>query len=189
MTHQPYLDWLSADSHRPSEALSNDQRAALQDHLDACPECCRLAAAWQSVEVELQQAPFSEPAPGFTNRWRLHLEASRQRQHRRQSMVIFAASLGLALLLLALLAIQVWPIFQSPRLLLLTYLYQVFRWASVLGAVQQFLGSMLQGAALSLSPLGWMLAAGGLTLLVVLWVVSYRVLTSPHSIPIRSETK
>lgn len=189
MNHQPYLDWVLADPNQPSEALSGDQRAALQEHLDDCLECRQLAAAWQSVEVELHRAPLLEPAAGFAHRWEARLETSRQRQHRRQSMAMFAASLGLALVLLSLLAIQVWPILQSPRLLLLTYLYQLIRWASVLGAVQQFLGSLLQGTALSLSPLGWVLTAGGLTLLAVLWVVSYRALTVPHSISMRSEIK
>jgi hypothetical protein len=189
MTHQPYLDWLLADPDQPAEVLSSDQAAALQDHLDQCLECRRLAVAWQSVEVELQRAPLLEPAPGFTGRWQTHLEVSRQRQHRRQSMTMFAMSLGLALILLATLANLAWPLFQSPRLLVWTYLYQFVRWASLVNAAQQFMGSVLRGAAQSLSPVGWIFTAGGLTLLTALWVVSYRALTNPHSISIRSEIK
>jgi len=187
MTHQPYLDWLLVNPDRPIETLTSDQRAALQFHLDECLECQRLSAAWQAVNIELQAAPLMEPAPDFTARWQTRLEASRRRQHRRQSMIIFAMSLGLAFILLTILATLVWPIFQSPRLLLWTYLYQLVRWASLLSSAQQFISSILQGTALSLSPLGLIFAAGGLTLLAVLWVVSYRALTNPHSISTRSE--
>jgi predicted anti-sigma-YlaC factor YlaD len=189
MTHQPYLDWLLADSRRPEETLAADQKAALQGHLDDCPECRRLAAAWQAVDGELRAALVLEPAPGFTARWQTRLDVDRQSQRRRQSMTMFAVSLGLALVLFVVLLVLAWPVIQSPRLLLWTYIFQVIRWASLFAAVQQFTASLLRGAVAALSPLGTIFAVGGLSLMAVLWVVSYRVLTNPERILLRREIK
>lgn len=189
MTHQPYLDWLLADPHRPEEVLTADQQVALQGHLAACAECSRMAAAWQAVDRELQAAPARGPQAGFTARWQARLDVDRQKQRRRQSMTMFGVSLGLALVLFVLLTALAWPVIQSPRLLLMTYIFQLIRWASLFGAVQQFTAGILRGVVSGLSPLGLIFSAGGLCLAAVLWVVSYRVLTDPERISIRSEIK
>jgi hypothetical protein len=190
MNHQPYQEWLFVDPGQPEEALSGEQATALRAHLDECPECRQLSFAWISVADDLQSAVHFAPAPGFTGRWQDRLAADRlyQRQHihRRQSLVILGLSLGAAVLLFAALVFLAWPLLRSPSLLAWTYGYQLVHWASLVGATQQFLGSLLRAADIAVSPLSWVLAAGGLTLLSVLWVVSYRLLTQPRSIPIRN---
>jgi predicted anti-sigma-YlaC factor YlaD len=190
MNHQPYQDWLFVDSGRPEEALSVEQAAALRAHLDECAACRQLSVAWRSVEEDLEAAPLLSPAPGFAGRWQNRQAADRlfqrSRQHRQQSLLILGISLGVAFVLFTALIYLAWPFVQSPRLLVWTSLYQLVHWVSLFDATQQFLGSLLRAADIAIPPLSWIFAAGGLTLLCVLWVVSYRVLTHPRSVYIRN---
>jgi predicted anti-sigma-YlaC factor YlaD len=190
MNHQPYHDWMFVDPGQPEEALTVEQAAALRAHLDECNACRELSFALGSLEENLRTAAQAAPAPGFASRWQARLAADRLRQrqvlHRRQSLVILAASLGIALAILTVLVYQARPFIQSPNLLVWVSVYQLIRWASIFSATGQFLGSLARAADISISPLSWLFAAGGLTLLAVLWVVSFRLLTQPKAIRIRN---
>jgi hypothetical protein len=190
MNHQPYHDWVFVDPHRPEEALTAEETSALRAHLDECTECRQWLFAWSSVEEDLQAAPQLAPTAGFAGRWQERLAADRLRQrerlHRRQSLVILGLSMGAAFVLLTTLIFLAWPLIKSPSLFVWTSIYQLLHWASIFGATQQFLGSLLHASNAAMSPVSWIFAAGGLTLLSVLWVVSYRLLTQPRSISMRN---
>ncbi len=184
MTHQPYLDWLFIDPDQPMEALDAEQTAKLRAHLAECPECSQLDSAWQSVALELKKSPLASPKAGFASRWEARLEVERLKQHRRQSLGMLVFSLVGAFVLLAALVILAWPLVTSPGLVLWATVYQLMRWFSIIGVAQQFSTSVLRAADLSFSPMVWLFATGLLTMLGVLWVVSYRFLTIPRSVSV-----
>lgn len=182
MNHQPYREWLFASSDEPGEALTPDQNAALQTHLDECSECQSLSAAWQAVEADLLAAPQISPAPGFAARWQKRLAFERRQRANRQGVLLMITSSAVGLFLVGILVFVAWPLLSSPGLLVWTYLYQVLRWVSIFDAFQQFAGSLFRAADLPLiSPVGWVFIFGCITMLCVLWVVSYRLLTNPRS--------
>lgn len=176
MTHQPYQDWLFEDT------LDVTQTDALRSHLDACVECRSLVGAFHQVEHSLRTAPLVAPTPGFTLRWQDKLDAERSRLHRRQVRLALAFGLSGAFILLALLAVLLWPLLDLLDALLWAGAYQFYLvYAFVLNAGQA-LGAFAKGLALVMPLAVWVLAVGLLTQASVLWVVSYRYMTNPRRI-------
>jgi len=177
--HYPYEEWLLAG---PGQALQAEQAAELAGHLRDCPSCRALSESLPAVEHALRRAPMAAPRAGFNARWLVRVEAERQRSHRRQGLLVLATSLLLAAALLCGLAWLFWPALQAPSLLLWSSLYQIVRWLSLAGAVQQFLSGLLGATRESVPLAAWVLLAGVLCQLGVLWFVSYRVLTNPRRV-------
>lgn len=178
MNHQPYEDWLFGD-----EPLTPDQAAGLQAHLRACPACQQKATAWQALVFDLRDPPLASPAPGFTQRWTERLEADRHRLHRRQTAIALAYSLGAAALIFSSLLILALPVFQSPQTILWTYLARLVSLLSLANTTTGLLGSLFRSVTQTTPLVFWVLFAGLLTEMAVLWLVSYRVLINPRRVP------
>lgn len=107
MKHQPFDMWLFEE-----EALSPDQDKALAEHLESCEHCRVLAAAWSAVEDQILSTSQIEPAPGFTQRWRVRLADDRHRVGQRQlGAVLLSTTVGLVTLAL-LFGAQLLPLLQ-----------------------------------------------------------------------------
>ena len=107
MNHQPFDKWLFEE-----ETLLPDQSRALAEHLESCEHCRALAAAWKAAEDQLRSTSQVEPAPGFTQRWRVCLADNRHRMGQRQlCTVLFSTTVGLVTLTL-LLGMQLLPLLQ-----------------------------------------------------------------------------
>lgn len=78
MDHAPFEDWLLS-----GDALQPNEQEALDRHLETCPDCPKLARAWQEVHAEIRRAPQAAPALGFTNRFTARLEAAAVARQRR----------------------------------------------------------------------------------------------------------
>jgi len=89
MNHQPFEEWLLA-----GEELESADQLALDQHLETCPECPKLARAWQEVRTEIRRAPLATPVPGFSARFAERLEQEAARKQRRVTWLV----LGLFLL-------------------------------------------------------------------------------------------
>jgi anti-sigma factor RsiW len=180
MTHLPYEDWLLAD---PSEEpLTPQQTAALQEHLQDCAECRALADALREVEGELRAAVVVEPEAGFSHRFEARLEADRQRLFRRQSLALLGFSVSGAILLLGILALLVWPLFEMPSILFWMMVYRLAGIFTYAQEAQDFFAAFRNTFG-AISPIWWVLFAGVLSELAVLWIVSLRLLTKPRKVP------
>jgi len=102
MSHQPFESWLLTQ-----DGLTQEQAANLQAHLVECEVCAALAVALGEVESKLRSAEPLRPAPGFTARWHARSERAAERRSARQVWLALALSIGLAVLLLALLVLGV----------------------------------------------------------------------------------
>jgi anti-sigma factor RsiW len=89
MNHQPFEEWLLAD-----EDLTPAEKKALNQHLNDCPDCPKLARAWQEVHTEIRRAPQATPAPGFTARFAERLEREHARKQRRITWLVLALFLA-----------------------------------------------------------------------------------------------
>ncbi|MEW5869301.1 MAG: hypothetical protein AB1894_08505 [Chloroflexota bacterium] len=183
MNHKLYEEWLFT-SLEPAEAdaLSAEQAASLQAHLQECQGCQQLADAWQAVETRLSKPVMFAPPPGFTSRWQARLEADRRQLERRQSLAMLAFGSLAVMLVLGSLLILLWPWLRSPNVLVWAGLYRAFTLYSIADAIQEFLEPFMRTAADIVPLTWWVFFAGILTELGVLWVVSYRMLTNPRRI-------
>lgn len=93
--HEPYGSWLLSESPPPPE-----QQARLAAHLETCPTCRGLAAAWAQVAAGLAALPESEPPPGFLARWE-----ARAARHRRRTILALALTTAFGSLLLGALVL------------------------------------------------------------------------------------
>jgi anti-sigma factor RsiW len=177
MNHQQFEEWLFAD-----QTLTPQEEAVLQEHLAGCESCRLLAASWREVERDLRKAPVEAPALGFTLRWQVRLEGQQRRLHRRQSVVLLGYSIAGVFLLLGSLLILLWPQLQSPEALFYTWLYQIASLVAYFSFAGVVLSSIFRTATNIVPLVWWILIAGILCELGVLWVVSVRMLTNPRRI-------
>ena len=202
MNHQQYEEWLfvyydelaaeqlsteqravaQLGEGEVEERLTSQQRADLQAHLKECADCRMLAEAWQAVDTHLRDAPTLEPQTGFTARWETRLQAERQQVQRRQTFAVLGFSAVGVALLLGSLVLLILPLIQSPKALVWAGVYRLITLLSYLQLAQDVILPFFQVAADAVPLFGWLLVAGVLTQLGVLWVVSYRVLTNPWRI-------
>jgi anti-sigma factor RsiW len=164
------------------ESLDPQQKAALQEHLEECDSCRLLSSAWQEVEARLQIAPMEEPQPGFTSRWQARLLLERKRLERRQSMAFLTFNIGGAVILLASLLIWLWPALRSPGEFLVVWSYRISSWLTLANVADGVVSALLRTITGLIPPVWWVLFAGLLCLLVVLWVVSYQLLLNPRRV-------
>ena len=187
MNHQQYEEWLfvhigERDMQPPEERLTKDQEIELQAHLKDCAECQLLASAWQNVDQQLREAPLLAPMSGFTQRWELHLELERQMVQRRQTIAVLGFGAFGIITLLASLVLLTIPILQTPKALVWLGIYRLITLFAYAQMAQDTILPFLQATLGAVPGFWWLILAGLLTQLGVLWVVSYRVLTNPWRI-------
>jgi anti-sigma factor RsiW len=176
-THLPFEEWLLSDT-----TLSPQEARSLREHLSACPACRQLSAAWREVESQIKTAPSVLPAPGFTARWQVRLEEDRLKLQRRQNLAILLFCVGGAALLLASLGLLALQSLQSYETLVWAWVYQLFKAVTLAGSFRESFAVILRTAADVIPISVWILAAGILSELIVLWVVTLRLFMNPRRI-------
>jgi anti-sigma factor RsiW len=120
MSHQPFEDWIVGD-----EALTLEQRRALEVHLGDCPACAGLETSLAAVERTLGEAEAVAPEAGFGVRFAQRLEQRRVWQGRRQAWGTFAAASIAAALLATPLALRLAAGWTSPGEMVVQMLIRV----------------------------------------------------------------
>ena len=175
--HLPFEDWLFSD-----EPLDPEQSRTLQAHLQDCLSCREKDLAWHEVETRLKAAPVLSPAPGFTLRWQARLAAERLRKERRQTLYILLFSLGGAGLLLFILGWLTLPALRSPEPLFWASVYRLFSLFTLANLARDSFTSLFQSISGVIPVTLWILFAGLLSELAVLWIVTLRLLTKPRRV-------
>jgi predicted anti-sigma-YlaC factor YlaD len=182
MNHRIFEDWLFSHYDPEAEPLEPEEARRLEAHLATCQTCQDLQAAWQEAHLRLSRTAMAEPRPGFINRWHEHLEANRQRLHRRQTLLALSFCISAAVLATGSLAVVALPWLGAPKLFLWTWLYQMLTFANYLGEVREFAGTFTRAAADAVPLIIWVFIVGMVSEIGVLWVVSYRWLTNPRRV-------
>ncbi len=165
--------------------LADGERAELESHLRACPDCTQEWQALMALEMLFRQTPMLMPAIDFTERTLARLP---NRRARRMAVgAIFGVLLlsGLVPLLAGLLlSARYAPILSQPELL-------GGIWSSIAGAgraVASVIDALFTGAGRFLieqpALIGWFIILAGL---VLLWGgVFQRLLVQPMGAPSRN---
>jgi hypothetical protein len=109
MNHQPFRDWLLSE-----EDLSAEHARLLHEHLADCEACNQLKSSWTEVEKVIHTSPQVAPEPGFTHRWQARLAEYETRQKNRQGWLSIGITAFIALILVFIVAYQVWGFLQDP---------------------------------------------------------------------------
>ncbi len=177
MNHKPFEDMIFTP-----DGLKDSDRVILQNHIAVCDDCRLLSQSWEHVSIDLNASPMVEPAPGFTKRWQLRLEADLARQQRRQTLLILAFCILGAGLLLGALALLALPLAGSPLELILLWISRAWVLISTASIFQDMVTTLLKALAAMISPLWLVLLLGIGSLIAVLWAASVRVLLNPRRV-------
>jgi hypothetical protein len=177
MSHHPYEDLIFSD-----QELTKQEAMALNDHLQECDACYQLSVASKEIEGWLDEAKMIEPEPGFMTRWQISFEAQKRQSEFRQNRAMLISTIGGGVVIFAAIIYLIWPMIQSPKVYLVTYLYQILSLFSVANLVQGFVSGLSSSLDNGITWLLLTLGAGLITLLSVIWVVSLRVLSRPRRV-------
>lgn len=177
--HMYYEDLLLS-----GEALTPEEKRALEAHLQECAGCRQLSTSWRAVERQLSSAPVLSPQPGFTARWLVRLEQDWRTIQRRQTLATLLFCVGGAALLLASLGLLVPPILGSSKFYLLAWVYRWMGEITLIGHAGEAASTFGRTLVNAIPPYGWMLMVGFASQLAVLWFVTLRFLTNPRRVTV-----
>lgn len=176
MNHQFHIDLVLKD---PQE-LSVEEAKILDQHIGDCGVCRSMSDSLRSVSGVLRGMEMESPAPGFSARFEKRLQDRRHQAHSRQ-IVFTSILLGAGLMLVGVLLIRsALPLILSPELFFWTCVYRLLGILAYWNMFQVFFQSALTLPFVSISFIAWIFAIGLLSEVIVLWFVSYRLLTKPQ---------
>lgn len=162
---------------KDSKELTDAEEHLLEQHLQNCDTCRTANDTLHALEKVLRSDAIANPTVGFTDRWFVRLQVSRAAAHRKQTKLTIAG-IGLALLFLgALLLYRVWPLIQSPHLLLMSWVYRLLEVYAYLGTITEFTRVLVSAAPSFLPVLVWLFSVSMLIFMMVLLFLSHRLIT------------
>jgi predicted anti-sigma-YlaC factor YlaD len=177
MNHQPYEDWLFSDN-----PILPEHRKELQEHLRKCDSCRQLSEAWGNVQTLLSLPEQVKPNAGFSARWLSRLEERERRNEQRQSWMMLILTGGVAAILLILMGVNILTSVDQPLQLLLIGTQKLIEWVSVLKAINEVISAVIELVTFIIPPVWWVVFAGMISLLCLLWMYSLRQLIQPRRI-------
>jgi hypothetical protein len=134
MNHHPYDRWLYQ-----RDELQREQVQALEQHLESCEHCARLAVSLERVEAVITAAPMQAPQPGFVSRWRTRLHAERHKPSFMQKRVLTLSTISGALIIIGTLGYRLVVQLQDTLPSLLPPILRVFHLLTYLNLVREIL--------------------------------------------------
>jgi len=175
MNHQPYEDWLFSDN-----PILPEQKDELQDHLRKCDSCSQLSESWGNVHNLLDGPNQVRPNAGFSARWLTRLEEQEGRNKQRQSWIMLFLTGGVAVILLLLMGLNIITSVDQPLQLLLIGTQKLIEWLSVIKAFNEVISAFIELVSFIIPPVWWVLFAGMISLLCLLWLYSLKQLIQPR---------
>lgn len=181
MSHSYFENLLILDK---TEAISEHQAQALEEHLVTCATCRAQIVAWGEVDQLLRSSSSVTPRPGFSARWKEHLAQELRYREKIQLWAAISIGLGGALMVLIMLTVWVWLSFGSPLgwfLALISHLVEVVLFISALMLILGKVGQVVP------TPVWVGLGLGVVIFLSVvgcMWIVSMQKIFFPRRIEI-----
>lgn len=177
MSHQFFEDLILS-----TDELTIQESTILQEHLEECSACARLAEDFNAIETQLRSASMIDPAPHFVNRWEARLETENKRSIQKQNRTMIFLTWGAAFIFLCALIYLAWPLLETPKVVILTYLYQLLGVFSLVNTSQNLSTAVFDGLSGGIPIFYLILIVGAFTEIGVIWVVSFRYLTNPRRV-------
>ncbi len=166
MNHSPFEEWLLS-----GKDLPEDQKLALQAHIQTCPSCSRLAGGWSQVEGAMKRSQPVEPAPGFTHRFQASLEERRAKQQRRVTWSILSGTLAATFVI----GLILWlPQASTSANLIVTLgnlVAAAVNFSSSLSDASILIGSLLSALPPAIPIAVWMILALNICVWSLIWIL------------------
>ena len=166
MNHQPYENWIFAESD-----LSGEQLKELEAHLNVCTDCQELRQGLRSATEFFRAAPSVAPVPGFSQRWQASLAERRVKQQRHQARLLFLALAGAAVLLLLLLALHILAT-STPVQWFIAGFQSTFSLFSTWNNIQVFILELFDFIPPVVPIALWVLLTSVISVLTLVWIFS-----------------
>ena len=166
MNHQPYKNWILSESD-----LSGEQLRELETHLDDCEDCQQFRQNLRAANWLFKTAPMAAPAAGFSQRWQASLLERQAAQQRRQTRIFLLGLAGAALILLLLIAIHIIAT-STPVEWVIAAFQSTFGIFSTWITIQNLVLELVVYIPPIVPILLWILLAGGLSTLTLIWIIS-----------------
>lgn len=166
-THRPFETWILQD-----DPLTDDETAALRQHLDQCQACRSLAEGWTEAAQRLQKVSMRAPRAGFVHRWEAARALQRVPRSRWSAWLAAAGGLGAASAAGAMVVWELWALMEQPSAALLGWVRDLVQWSIVLRVLQDFVEALSRTLPFGLIGglwLGFVAAVGGL---LIVWLAS-----------------
>lgn len=177
MNHQPYEDWLISE-----DPILPEQNCELQDHLRNCDSCRQLSEFWLDIQTLLHVPQQVRPHAGFSARWLTRFEEQERKNKQRQSWIMLILTGGVAVFLLLMMGVNIITSVDQPLQLLLIGTNKLIEWLTVIKAINEVLSALVELVSFMIPPVWWVLLAGMISLLCLLWFYSLRQLIQPRRI-------
>jgi hypothetical protein len=152
--------------------LEANDRLALEQHLQDCDVCCRIASNWAMVEGQLQKAPMTAPMRGFTQRFQERL-AHRRRRRRGGLALGLMLTVFISLFVVAILFGSGLLTLVSPGIrYLLKSLSSLLIFSGIMQVFTDFIGLMLERLVANVSPSTWISYSTVFSGLAFIWFVT-----------------
>ncbi len=164
MDHQPFEKMIIENAPRNAA-----QERLLQEHLQICPSCRKLANGWAAVHTQMRASRHVSPRSGFTNRWQADLASRRiyqQKLQTRRTLLGFGSAA--VLLFFVLLGYLAWN--AAPIDWLVTLMNAGLRILSNLQHLQQVALTWFSAVPVSIPLTAWILVSTGVVFLVAGWL-------------------
>jgi hypothetical protein len=130
----------------------------------------------------MQAEPNPAPAPGFTLRWQHRLAEQRRKRHQQQSWIFLGITGGIALALLATLAISTLTLVKEPDQILIYWVYRLTTLLISASSVKETLASLVTSITSAVPFAIWIGISGLGTMLSVIWFVLIKQLSTQRRI-------
>ena len=177
MNHLPYEDWLFSD-----DPILPEQNNELQIHLRECDSCRQLSESWVDIQNLLHLPHQVKPQAGFSARWQTRLEEQARKNKHRQSWIMLILTGGVAVFLLILMGVNIFTSVEQPLQLLLMGTNKLIEWLSVIKALNEVFSALVEMVSIMIPPVWWVLFAGMISLLCLLWFYSLKQLIQSRRI-------
>ncbi|TFH35813.1 MAG: hypothetical protein E4G99_06450 [Anaerolineales bacterium] len=156
--------------------LEGSDHLALEQHLQDCDACRRLASNWTQIEDRLHRMPMALPQAGFTQRFQARLA---QKRHRRREWVMISlvlSAFALLLVVAVLFGAGLLTLVSPGIRYLLKSLTSLLLFGDVLQICADFIRLLIERFVATVSPGAWFMYSAIFSGLVAIWVASiYRL--------------
>jgi hypothetical protein len=156
--------------------LKGSDRLALEDHLQECDACRRLASQWASVEARLTKAPMLAPITGFSARFQARLML---RRRKRRSWIGVLLGLGGASILITVVILfgsGILGLVSPSMRYMLKSLSSLILFGGVMQVFTDFAGLIFERLVANITPGTWLTYSAIFSGLATIWFATmYRL--------------
>jgi hypothetical protein len=154
------------------DPLEDDEKAALEEHLQECEHCLAVSTSWNELEGKMRSTTFVEPTAGFTDRFRNRLAVYKRRKQERLTLAVILAIFTSLIVVAIFAGVELLSIVPTILSFLLKVASGLAQLGGLLMILWDFILVLIEGISQAV-PAGLLLAISTVASgLAIIWIVS-----------------